>query len=75
MGMHPDLVPKLADLLVEASRRCQLVVTTHSDILVDALSERPDSVVVCGSARVTMNRLASSDLSHWLEKYRLGHER
>ena len=74
MGMHPDLVPKLADLLVEASRRCQLVVTTPSDILVDALSERPDSVVVCEKreGQTTMNRLASSDLSHWLEKYRLG---
>ena len=35
-GMHPDLIPKIADLLVDASTRCQLVVTTHSDLLVDA---------------------------------------
>ena len=40
-GMHPDLIPKIADLLVDASTRCQLVVTTHSDLLVDALSEQP----------------------------------
>ena len=74
MGMHPDLVPKLADLLVDASRRCQLVVTTHSDILVDALSERPESVVVCEKhdGQTSMKRLDSSDLIHWLEKYRLG---
>ena len=25
----------------------QLIVTTHSDILVDAMTERPDFVVVC----------------------------
>lgn len=74
MGMHPDLIPKLADLLIDASSRCQLVVTTHSDILVDALSERPESVVVCEKhdGRTTMKRLDSSDLTHWLEKYRLG---
>ena len=74
MGLHPDLIPKVADLLVDASSRCQLVVTTHSDILVDALSERPDSVVVCEKHddHTTMNRLDSSDLAHWLESYRLG---
>ena len=74
MGMHPDLIPKLADLLVDASSRCQLVVTTHSDILVDALSEQPESVVVCEKhdSHTTMKRLDRSDLAHWLEKYRLG---
>ena len=74
MGVHPDLMPKLADLLLDASSRCQLVVTTHSDILVDALSERPDSVVVCEKhdGQTSMTRLDSTDLAHWLEKYRLG---
>ena len=37
MGLHPDVIPKLAKLLVEASERSQIFVTTHSDILVDAL--------------------------------------
>lgn len=74
LGMHPDLIPGIADLLVDASSRCQLVVTTHSDILVDALTEQPESVVVCEKhdGRTTMKRLNQSELSHWLEKYRLG---
>ena len=74
MGLHPDLIPKIADLLVDASSRCQLVVTTHSDVLVDALSERPDSVVVCEKhdGHTTMSRLDGSELAHWLESYRLG---
>jgi len=38
MGLHPDLLPPLAGLLKEASQRMQLIVTTHSDALVDALS-------------------------------------
>lgn len=74
MGLHPDLVPKMADLLVDGSSRCQLVVTIHSDVLVDALSERPDSVVGCEkhNGHTTMNRLDSVELAHWLETYRLG---
>lgn len=74
LGMHPDLIPGLADLLVDASRRCQLMVTTHSDILVDALTERPESVVVCDKrdGQTTMQRLDRDGLAHWLEKYRLG---
>ena len=74
LGIHPDLLPKIADLLVDASERCQLIVTTHSDVLVDALSECPESIVVCEKhdGRTNMSRLDRSELAHWLEKYRLG---
>ena len=74
MGMHPDLLPKIADLLVEASQQSQLIVTTHSDILVDALTDRPESVVVCEKhdGKTSMTRLDRQDLSSWLGKYRLG---
>ena len=47
LGLHPDILPKIADLLMAASERTQLIVTTHSEILVDALTERPGAVVVC----------------------------
>ena len=47
LGLHPDILPSLADLLRETSERCQLIVTTHSDILVDALTETPESIVIC----------------------------
>ena len=74
LGLHPDVLPKLTDHLLEASRRTQLIVTTHSDVLVDAMSERPESVVVCEKhhGSTSMTRLAADDLKGWLEKYRLG---
>ena len=74
LGLHPDLIPKMADLLVEASGRSQLLVTTHSDILVDALSDRPESVVVCEKhdGQTSMRRLDRSDLTRWLKRYGLG---
>ena len=73
-GLHPDVIPKLAKLLVEASERSQIFVTTHSDILVDALSETPEAVVICEKVNgaTQLRRLNADDLKVWLEKYRLG---
>jgi predicted ATPase len=74
LGLHPDVLPKLADHLLEASHRTQLIVTTHSDVLVDAMSEHPEAVVVCEKhhGSTEMSRLSADDLKMWLEKYRLG---
>ncbi|NOT01187.1 MAG: AAA family ATPase [Phycisphaerales bacterium] len=74
LGLHPDLLPKIADLMVEASERMQLVVTTHSDIIIDALTEHPECVVVCekGEGGTEMKRLDGEKLKGWLEDYRLG---
>ena len=74
LGLHPDVLPGLADLLREASLRMQLVVTTHSDILIDALSETPEDIVICEKhdGQTTMRRLDRDALSIWLEKYTLG---
>lgn len=74
LGLHPDILPKIADLLVEASERTQLIVTTHSEILVDAMTNRPETVVVCEKheGQTQMKRLSADDLSIWLEKYCLG---
>ena len=74
LGLHPDILPGLADLLREASERCQLIVTTHSDTLVDALTDTPESIVICEkeNGQTKLKRLDKEELSHWLEKYRLG---
>jgi predicted ATPase len=74
LGLHPDILPKLADYLVAASKRTQLIVTTHSDILIDAMTERPEVVLVCDKHNgcTEIRRLKQDDLKDWLEKYRLG---
>lgn len=74
MGLHPDILPKVADLLRQASERTQIIVTTHSDILVDAMTETPEVVVVCSKqeGQTNMERLDANELAEWLEKYRLG---
>lgn len=74
LGLHPDILPKLTDLLIDASKRTQLIVTTHSDILVDSMTEMPEAVLICekhqGQTRI--KRLDSKELENWLKDYRLG---
>jgi len=74
LALHPDILPTVAEMLIEASSRSQLFVTTHSDILVDALSEHPETVIVTerGQGGTELRRLSGEELATWLEKYRLG---
>ena len=74
LGLHPDAVTLLADLLLEASHRMQLAVTTHSDALVSALTKCADAVVACErlGAATTLRRLDPERLASWLKDYALG---
>lgn len=74
LGLHPDIIPHVAELLVSASKRTQLFVTTHSRMLVDALGDNPESVVVCSKedGESKMERLSAEHLREWLERYSLG---
>ena len=75
LGLHPDVLPILGELLLEASERGQLIVTTHSEVLVDALTDHPECIVVCEKhdGQTEMRRLEANKLTGWLERYGLGH--
>jgi len=50
-----------------------LIVTTHSDAMVSALTEIADSVMVCEYRGGTvLKRIESAKLRFWLDKYKLG---
>lgn len=74
LGLHPDILPTVAKLLIAASQKTQLIVTTHSETLVSELSEMPEAVMVCertlGGTR--LRRLERDPMAKWLEHYRLG---
>lgn len=74
LGLHPDILPTVAELLKDASQRTQLIVTTHSDALVSALSEDPEAIVVCepGPDGTQLRRLDRESLAEWLDRYSLG---
>jgi predicted ATPase len=75
IGLHPDVLHSLADLLKKTSERTQLLITTHSEILVDALTDTPESIIVCEkeNGSTVMRRLEKEKLDKWLKEYSLGH--
>ncbi len=76
IGLHPDVIDSLAQMLMEASEKTQIIVTTHSDRLISALANTGavDSVIVCERylSGTQLKRLDSVRLKKWLEKYSLG---
>lgn len=74
LGLHPDAIVAIAKMLKQASTKSQIIVTTHSKLIVDAFSTSPEDVVVCDKVdgQTQMTRLQSTDLSVWLDKYSLG---
>ncbi|MEM9462020.1 MAG: AAA family ATPase [Myxococcota bacterium] len=47
LSLHPDVLPVLRDLLLDAGRRSQVVVTTQSAAFLDAWTDHASAVVVC----------------------------
>ena len=74
MGLHPDLILSVAEALEFASERSQVIVTTHSDRLVDYFTYNPEVIQVCEKhdGQTSIERLDPGELKPWLEKYRLG---
>jgi predicted ATPase len=75
LGLHPDALQLVAEVLLEASQSMQLIVTTHSEALVDALTDQPETVLVCERDAQTgtqFSRLSKKQLQAWLDRYTLG---
>jgi len=73
LGLHPDALPIVSDMMVAASQRMQLVVTTHSDVLLSSLQGVEQSILVCDYVGGTqLRRLHAEELTDWLKDYRMG---
>jgi len=74
VGMHPDLIRAVADMLAEASQKSQVLVTTHSADLLTTLGGRVDNILVfeAGEDGTEVKRYTADQIGDWLKKYRLG---
>lgn len=47
ISLHPDVLPTLRNLILEAGERTQIIITTQSPTFLDAWTDHPSAVVVC----------------------------
>ena len=73
-GLHPSMLPIIAEFAVEAATRTQVIFTTHSSQFLDAFREtRPTTTVAkWENGETTLTTLNDEELSYWLEDYSLG---
>ncbi|MGD0695593.1 MAG: AAA family ATPase [Terriglobia bacterium] len=71
LGLHPDWIKLVAELLQEAACRTQVIVATHSPHIVAKLD--PDQVIVVDKidGESKMKRLEKADLEKWLKDFNL----
>lgn len=73
-GLHPSMLPIVAEHAVDAALRSQVILTTHSAELLDAFGDtRPTTTVVQWQEGQThLQMLSDEALDYWLKKYTLG---
>lgn len=73
-GLHPSMLPLVAELAADAARRTQVILTTHSPQFLNAFKERADitTVVEWKEGKTQLHRLPERELARWLEHYQLG---
>ncbi len=78
LHMHPELLVRVVQLFEDLARTHPVVLATHSDVLLDALSEPARAIRVCElqDGAVRLHRLDEPALRRWMERYRgVGHLR
>ena len=73
-GLHPGMLPIVAEFAAEAARRTQVILTTHSPQFLNAFKEQADiaTLVDWESGKTVLRRPEQAYLARWLEHYQLG---
>ncbi len=73
-GLHPAMLPIVAEFAVEAAKRTQVVFTTHSPQFLDAFGgARPQTTVVkWHDGHTVLETLDDKLLKKWIKEYSLG---
>ncbi len=73
LHLHPQLLMRVLDMFEAMARDCPVLLATHSDRLLDGLSDPAKSVVLCELDESGATRLVRPDaeaLAKWLARYR-----
>jgi len=75
VGLHPSMLPIIAEYASAASEKTQVVLTSHSPEFLDAFSDLSPHVTLCHweDGKTNLYALDEQTLTQWLQQYRLGH--
>lgn len=73
-GLHPSMFPIIAEYAVEASKRTQIIFTTHSPQFLDAFTDTKPTTTVAKweGGETQLKTIAGTELDYWLKEYTLG---
>lgn len=73
-GLHPSMLPLIAEYAVDAAKRSQVILTTHSPQFLDAfVGTRPTTTIAkWANGETTLQTLREESLDYWLKEYSLG---
>lgn len=72
LGLHPDAIKQLAELLKEAAQRTQLFVATQSVTLINQLDFSDIFVANRIDGATKLCQFTQQDLSQWVDRYSIG---
>lgn len=72
LGLHPEAIRILAELIQNSAKRTQLIIATQSPLLLDQFAVEDIIVVNRRDGQSTFERLSLKDLNIWLEDYSVG---
>ena len=72
LGLHPEALAILAELVEDASKRTQVIISTQSPALIDHFGIEDVITVSRKNSASTFKRLDEKDFNVWLEEYSVG---
>ncbi|MBX9792086.1 MAG: AAA family ATPase [Pirellulales bacterium] len=73
-GLHPSMLPIVAEYARDAATRSQVILTTHSPEFLDAFGDNPPTTTVLErqQGQTIMRVISGDELAYWLKQYTLG---
>ena len=74
LGMHPDMIRMVANMIADAATRTQLIITTHSEHLLTALQDDFDVLFAfdVGERGSVVRPFSRDEFQEWREDHSLG---
>lgn len=73
-GLHPSMLPIIAEHAVDAAQRSQVILTTHSPQFLDAFGDTTPTTTVAAweNGQTILKTLNGEKLERWLKEYSMG---